>query len=104
MYEASINDGFGLPIEANGVPQKIADPFDYGGGHVDPNRAADPGLIYDINPKEYFNFYRCNFVQSTPCDFNVNDMNLPSISIPGLNEGAVMVSRTVTNVGSMDAI
>ncbi len=37
-----------MPIQANGRVQKIADPFDYGAGFVNPNMAADPGLIYDI--------------------------------------------------------
>ncbi|XBI63061.1 hypothetical protein VPH35_043555 [Triticum aestivum] len=30
---ASVSDGFGAPIEAETVPRKVADPFDFGGGH-----------------------------------------------------------------------
>ena len=38
---------------AQGAPHKQADPFDYGGGHVDPNKAIAPGLIYDIESSDY---------------------------------------------------
>ncbi|TVU34844.1 hypothetical protein EJB05_16698, partial [Eragrostis curvula] len=50
MTTASVTDERGMPILAEGMPWKVADPFDYGGGHINPNGAADPGLIYDIDP------------------------------------------------------
>jgi hypothetical protein len=34
-----------------GVSMKVADPFDMGAGHINPSRALDLGLIYDIKPK-----------------------------------------------------
>ncbi|KAJ0983758.1 hypothetical protein J5N97_002114 [Dioscorea zingiberensis] len=33
--------------------------FDYGAGHVDPQRAMDPGLVYDLTAVDYVNFL-CN--------------------------------------------
>ncbi|KAK1572613.1 hypothetical protein Q3G72_035275 [Acer saccharum] len=39
---ASLKDVYDQIIVAEGAPHKQADPFDYGGGHVDPNKATDP--------------------------------------------------------------
>ena len=105
--EASVTDEHGMPILAEGLPRKIADPFDYGGGHINPNRAADPGLIYDIDPNDYNHFFGCT-VTKTSASCNETSipgyfLNLPSISVPNLRY-PVSVPRTVTNVGKVDAV
>ncbi|RWR76058.1 subtilisin-like protein protease SBT3.7 [Cinnamomum micranthum f. kanehirae] len=107
---ASVTDEYGLPITAEGAPRKLADPFDYGGGHVNPNKALDPGLVYDIDAADYFKFHcYTGFIGGTPtieiCDSkqgSLLDLNLPSISIPNLRTTAV-VWRTVNNIGEADA-
>uniref|UniRef100_A0A0E0P4T0 Subtilisin-like protease n=1 Tax=Oryza rufipogon TaxID=4529 RepID=A0A0E0P4T0_ORYRU len=53
LVTTASNEKYGVPILADGLPQKIADPFDYGGGFIDPNRAVDPGLAYDVDPNDY---------------------------------------------------
>ncbi|KAK1402667.1 Subtilisin-like protease [Heracleum sosnowskyi] len=113
---ASIYDEFGQSAIAEGAPHKQADPFDYGGGHVDANKAIDPGLIYDINVGDYLQFL-CSmgynntaiswmFNSAPPCrktkNFLVN-FNLPSISIPELKK-TITISRTVSNVGPIISV
>ncbi|RWW18602.1 hypothetical protein GW17_00017398 [Ensete ventricosum] len=96
---------------AEGAPHKQANPFDFGGGHVDPNKAIDPGLVYDMRVSAYVHFlcsmgYNNSAVSSltqhpTIChdkDQSQKDLNLPSITIPELKE-SFTVTRTVTNVG-----
>jgi len=86
-----------------------ADAFDMGAGHIDPNRALDPGLTYDSDVFDYA-AYLCGFdlspVLPEDCDalaeagysFEARDVNLPSISISSLITGDA-VTRWVTNRG-----
>ncbi|KAF8410903.1 hypothetical protein HHK36_003440 [Tetracentron sinense] len=89
-----------------------ATPFSYGAGHVQPNRAMDPGLVYDLTVNDYLNFLCAlgyNHTQislfsnsSYTCpksNISLTDFNYPSITIPKLS-GSATVTRTVKNVGS----
>lgn len=115
---ASVKDEYGLNVVAEGAPYKQADPFDYGGGHVDPNKAMDPGLIYDMGMKDYVHFLcsmgynttAIHLITKSPCPKNRNrnrnlllNLNLPSIIIPNLKK-SLAVSRTVTNVGPEESV
>ncbi|CAK8562882.1 unnamed protein product [Lathyrus sativus] len=89
-----------------------ATPFAFGAGHVQPNRAVDPGLVYDLNITDYMN-YLCNrgyngshlsaFYRkpyTCPESFSLVDFNYPTITIPNLKVGHPLnVTRTLTNVG-----
>lgn len=86
-------------------------PFSYGAGHVQPNQAVDPGLIYNLTSNDYLNFlcalgynqsqislfsdepYQC------PKSYSLANFNYPSLTVPDLS-GSVTLTRTVTNVGS----
>ncbi|KAF0891569.1 hypothetical protein E2562_010563 [Oryza meyeriana var. granulata] len=97
-----------MPIQANGRVSKIADPFDYGAGFVNPNMAVDPGLIYDINPSDYLKFFNCmgGLAAEDNCTTtkgSLADLNLPSIAIPNLRTFQA-ATRTVTNVGQVNAV
>uniref|UniRef100_A0ACD5XGM8 Uncharacterized protein n=1 Tax=Avena sativa TaxID=4498 RepID=A0ACD5XGM8_AVESA len=99
---ASVTDRFGMPIQADAVPRKLADPFDFGGGHMNPDRAVDHGLVYDLDAKEYNKFFNCTIGLVDGCGSYQLNLNLPSIAVPDL-KNQVTVWRTVTNVGLMDA-
>ncbi|KAH6788806.1 Subtilisin-like serine endopeptidase family protein [Perilla frutescens var. frutescens] len=88
-----------------------ATPFSYGGGHVQPNRAMDPGLVYDLSVNDYldflcalgFNKTQIKLFSDEPhtCSKKVSliNFNYPSITVPNLS-GSVTVTRKVKNVGS----
>jgi subtilisin family serine protease len=86
-----------------------ADPFDMGAGHLNPNPAVDPGLVYDAGFYEYLGFLCGNNpanISQGLCDLLIflgyptdpSDLNYPSIGIAEL-AGSQTVTRTVTNVG-----
>ncbi|XP_076954053.1 subtilisin-like protease SBT1.7 [Bidens hawaiensis] len=55
MTTANILDNNnGILLDLNSGKQGT--PLDYGAGHVNPNRAMDPGLVYDIQPHDYINY------------------------------------------------
>ncbi|KAK6260775.1 hypothetical protein SCA6_015249 [Theobroma cacao] len=94
-----------------------ATPFGLGSGHVDPERASDPGLIYDISPKDYI-YYLCSlkytdsqisgFVYNFTCPKDAimqpGDLNYPSFVVNFKSSAAENITltyhRTVTNVGT----
>ena len=79
-------------------------PFAQGAGHINPNRAVDPGLVYDITPSE-FRKYMCGAGMTAQCaggQIAGYELNLPSIAL-GNVLGTASVTRTVTNVGASDA-
>ena len=83
---------------------------------MNPNKAMDPGLIYNITTEDYIQFL-CSMGYSsasiskltkttTSCKKEKHqglNLNLPSISVPNLKRAA-KVMRTVTNVGNITAV
>ncbi|KAK7363882.1 hypothetical protein VNO77_06042 [Canavalia gladiata] len=111
MTTARTRDNTGKPM-LDGDSDDKATPFAYGSGHMRPNQAMDPGLVYDLTINDYLNFlcvlgynqtqiklfsgtttYRC------PDIINILDFNYPTITIPELY-GSVSLTRRLKNVGS----
>ncbi|CAL9058924.1 subtilisin-like protease SBT1.8 [Musa acuminata AAA Group] len=93
-----------------------ATPFAYGAGHVDPQRALSPGLVYDITADDYIAFlcslnYTIPHIQAitkrpnvTTCSRRFSDpgnLNYPSFSVVFAKKWRVVkYRRELTNVGS----
>ena len=75
-------------------------PFNWGAGHVDPNKAVDPGLVYDSNLTDWLAFLKGQKLYTGPgATLDASDLNSASIAI-GDMAGSQTVPRTVTSVGS----
>ncbi|GER52812.1 subtilase family protein [Striga asiatica] len=108
MTTARTRDNTGKPLSDSS--HEKATPFAYGSGHIRPNRAQDPGLVYDLTVNDYLDFLcglgydQYQLAQFTsshyecPTDYSVLDFNNPSITVPTVN-GSVTVARKVKNVG-----
>ncbi|CAL0313562.1 unnamed protein product [Lupinus luteus] len=107
----STRDNTKKPIR-DAFDKTLATPFAYGSGHVQPDIAMDPGLVYDITITDYLNFLCASgYDQKLIIALNSNnhftcsnshttkDLNYPSIALPNLELSAIKVTRTVTNVG-----
>ena len=82
---------------------------------MNPNRAADPGLVYDMGTADYIH-YLCTLgynnsaifqftKQSIGCPtgkHSILNLNLPSITIPSL-QNSTSLTRNVTNVGAVNS-
>ena len=88
-----------------------ASPFDFGAGHIVPNNAAEPGLVFDVSGDEYDAFacgtaspavsqQRCDELAIAGLSFAATDLNQPAIAIGRLADQRT-VTRTVTNVGEL---
>ncbi|MBL8199208.1 MAG: S8 family serine peptidase [Chromatiales bacterium] len=86
-----------------------ADPFDFGAGHVVPNAAFAPGLVYDAGAEDYDAFLcgrdqprdssvDCERLEADGLATDGSDLNLPTIATDDLVSEQV-IRRRVTNVG-----
>ncbi|KAL6322536.1 hypothetical protein AAG906_009841 [Vitis piasezkii] len=116
MTSAYTLDNKKAPISDTGSESPTATPFAYGSGHVDPERASNPGLVYDISYEDYL-YYLCslkysssqmatisrgNFSCPTDTDLQTGDLNYPSFAVlfdGNSHNNSATYKRTVTNVG-----
>ncbi|KAK9742890.1 hypothetical protein RND81_03G203600 [Saponaria officinalis] len=102
---------------------KVATPFAFGSGHVHPEKASDPGLVYDITGEDYL-LYLCSIgytnaqvtilarknytcpITEKGVRLQPGDLNYPSFAVifePGRpGRTTFTYKRTVTNVGTSE--
>lgn len=96
---------------------KQSSPFVHGSGHVDPNRALNPGLVYDIDTSDYIAFL-CSIgydskkiaiflKESATVDCGAKNLSTPgNLNYPSFSvvfesgKNVVKYTRVVKNVGS----
>lgn len=86
-------------------------PWSQGSGHVQPNKATDPGLVYNSAKNDWVK-YQCKVnkpavLPASDCTTigtlsETSDLNLPTMTASTVI-GSVTFPRTVTNVGSSTA-
>ncbi len=90
-----------------------ATPFDFGSGHIVPNAAASPGLVYDVADEEYDAFAcgvdveivgqaRCDELAIAGYSYEGPDLNQPNIAVSEMISTRT-VTRRVTNVSDSAA-
>jgi subtilisin family serine protease len=102
----------GYDVLDGGTPAPNTNPvliFRQGAGHVQPNSAADPGLVYNAGFNDWLAFLcgtttgvsaaTCNALVGLGYSTDPSDLNVASIAI-GDMAGVQTVKRSVTNVGS----
>ncbi|KAG7011294.1 Subtilisin-like protease SBT1.2, partial [Cucurbita argyrosperma subsp. argyrosperma] len=117
MTTADVTDRFGKPILDGNKPASV---FAMGAGHVNPTRAIDPGLVYDIKPYDYV-IHLCVLGYTHSEIFIITHMNVSCHKVLQMNKGftlnypsmsvvfkhgttSKMVSRWLTNVGSPNSV
>nr|XP_043630484.1 subtilisin-like protease [Erigeron canadensis] len=108
-------------VSLNGKPiqdekELPADLFAVGSGHVNPSKATDPGLVFDIAPDDYIPYlcglgYTSQEVGSivkkkVSCEQTISEgeLNYPSYVITLAKGENKTYSRTATNVGDTNSV
>nr|XP_043609719.1 subtilisin-like protease SBT1.2 [Erigeron canadensis] len=117
MTSTDITDHHGKPIMDGNKPAGI---LAMGAGHVNPERAIEPGLIYDITPNEYI-MHLCTIKYTNSEIFTITHRNVSCPDIMKKNKGfslnypsisvtfksgmtSKMIKRRVTNVGKPSSV
>lgn len=96
----------------------LSTPLAHGSGHVDPQKALSPGLVYDISTQDYVAFlcsldYTIEHVraivkrQNITCSRKFSDpgeLNYPSFSVLFGSKEFVRYTRELTNVGAAGSV
>lgn len=100
------------------VGGKLSNPWAHGSGHVNPQKALSPGLIYDLTTEDYIAFlcsldYSMDHIHAIVKRSNVTcsnklsnpgQLNYPSFSVVFRESRLVRYTRELTNVGSEGSV
>lgn len=117
MTTADVTDHMKRPILDEDKPAGV---FAIGAGNVNPQRALNPGLVYDIKPDDYVT-HLCSLGYTSSEIFSITHRNVSCYEIMKVNRGfslnypsfsvifksgmsRKMFSRRVTNVGGPNSI
>nr|DAD48595.1 TPA_asm: hypothetical protein HUJ06_018532 [Nelumbo nucifera] len=110
MTTATVLDNTQKPMLSS-LKESVSTPFDFGSGHVNPIAALDPGLVYDFDSNDAYDFICSNNAtlgerlgltgKAVPCKtppIPIYNLNYPSIGVTNMT-GSLSVNRTVTYYG-----
>lgn len=117
MTTAEVTDHTGRPILDENQPAGV---FDMGAGHVNPQRALNPGLVYDIRPDDYI-IHLCSLGYTKSEIFSITHRNVSCNGVLKMNRGfslnypsfsvifkagerRKMFIRRLTNVGNANSV
>ncbi|XP_022864958.1 subtilisin-like protease SBT1.8 [Olea europaea var. sylvestris] len=117
MTTSYTHDNTNSPLR-DAADNSYSNPWAYGAGHVDPQKALSPGLVYDITPQGYIRFlcslgYAIKQIRTIvkhpniTCSKRYSDpgqLNYPSFSVLFWKSNVVRYSRKLTNVGAAGSI
>ncbi|KEH18578.1 subtilisin-like serine protease [Medicago truncatula] len=120
MTTSDIFDNTKELIKDIGKGNNVATPFAQGAGHINPNKALNPGLVYDVGVQDYVNLLcALNFTQknitiitrssTNDCSKPSLDLNYPSFiaffnAANSSSRTTQEFHRTITNVGQGKSI
>ncbi|XP_065849191.1 subtilisin-like protease SBT1.8 [Euphorbia lathyris] len=119
MTTAYIVDNTNSPLsDAGSDAAALSNPWAHGSGHVDPQKALSPGLVYDVSTHEYMSFlcslgYSVEHVElivkrpNVTCSRKFTDpghLNYPSFSVMFDRKRVVRYTRELTNVGEAGSV
>ncbi|KAM3685790.1 hypothetical protein ACJW31_11G145500 [Castanea mollissima] len=119
MTTAYAMDNTGTIIKSE-LTNDFGSPLEFGAGHINPNKAMDPGLIYDMSLQDYIEFL-CGLehtkkqmsalirrTQWSCSNKSIHDLNYPSFTAVLTTKTryplAMNFNRVVTNVGNDKAV
>ncbi|XP_028782767.1 subtilisin-like protease SBT1.8 [Neltuma alba] len=117
MTTAHTRDNTNSPLR-DAADGGFSTPMAHGAGHVNPQKAISPGLVYDASASDYIAFlcslrYSPQQIQliakrpNVTCSRKFSDpgqLNYPSFSVVFGSKRAVRYTRTLTNVGEAGSV